>query len=236
YYSDSPIQQFTADSQEFIRGVTDVALEYRHNRIKWDNSLYAEYGRTKLKPDNGPAVVNENADKILLSSNFAYGWLETPAFKFGPTARAQYETEFVPNGNIPRVNIARTNAGFALFDHKIIRDLYLVGVYEYDFTFPQDVSKFAVELGWRLEYEIKEGVKLSTNGYYREYLDYSYFLGVDLVRDMNAVLRMDTNLWNNLTMGPYVQYRRAKSREADVYASNFMIGISFSYITSFNLR
>ncbi|MCL2537858.1 MAG: DUF3078 domain-containing protein [Alphaproteobacteria bacterium] len=235
-YSDSPIQQLSADSQDFIRGVGDIALEYEHGRFKWENALFTEYGRTRLKPTGAPTVSNENADKILLSSNASYAVWEAYSFKFGPTARSQYETEYTRNGDAPRRNLARVNAGLALFDHAIIRDLYLVGVYEYDFTFPVDVSKFALEFGWRLEYNIKEGVRISTNGYYREYLDYSYFLGVDLERDLSATLRLDTNLWNNFNAGPYIQYRRAKSREADVYASNMMVGVSFNYITSFGLR
>ena len=93
----------------------------------------------------------------------------------------------------------------------------------------------AAELGWRLEYKIRDGVKLSSNGYYREYLSYSEFVDTDLERDLSAVLRLDTNLWGDLTMGPYVQYRRARARGVDVYGSNFIMGISFNYITSFGL-
>ena len=109
-------------------------------------------------------------------------------------------------------------------------------VYEYDFTYSDaKTNKLAAELGWRLEYAIREGVKLSTNGYYREYLSYSEYVSTDLERDFNAVLRLDTNLWGDMTMGPYVQYRRARARGADVYGSNFVMGISFNYITSFGL-
>ena len=99
----------------------------------------------------------------------------------------------------------------------------------------EKLSKLAAEIGWRLEYAIRDGVKLSTNGYYREYLSYSAFVPTDLERDLSAVLRLDTNLWGDLTMGPYVQYRRARARGVDVYGSNFVMGISFNYITSFGL-
>ena len=235
-YADSPIQALKADDQEFIKGVLDTVLEYKVGDLKWDNSLFMEYGRTKLEKYTGETVTNENADKILLTSDLAWARWHWGDLKFGPMARAAYETEFQASGDAPRQNVLRASGGLSLFDHPVIKSLYLVGVYEYDFTYSDHkVNKSAVEAGWRLEYEVREGVKLSTNGYYREYLSYSEYVGTDLERDFNAVARMDTNLWGNFTMGPYVQYRRAKSREADVYGSNFQIGISFSYIMKYGI-
>ena len=234
-YQDSPVAALRADDQEFIKGVWDTALEYTVGDLNWNNSLFMEYGRTKLKPYNKEAVVNENADKILLMSDLAWARWKWGDLKFGPMARASYQTEFRPNQGAPRQNVVRVNAGLALFDHPIIKSLYLTGLYEYDFTYRHNpVNKGAIETGWRLEYEIRKGVKFSTNGYYREYLTYSAYEYTDLRRDFSADVRMDTNLWDSFTMGPYVQYRRAKSRGADVYGSNFQIGISFNYIMKYD--
>ena len=235
-YEDSPVSALKADSQTFVKGVFDTALEYSKNRFQWDNSLFMEYGETKLKPVDEPETVSENADDILLSSNLSYACWEFSGFKFGPTVRAAYDTEFKTADGTPRQNILRTNAGISLFDNEIVKSLYLTGVYEYDFTYAgEENSKLAAEIGWRLEYKIRDGVKLSSNGYYREYLSYSLYEKTDLERDLSAVLRLDTNLWGDLTMGPYVQYRRARARGVDVYGSNFIMGISFNYITSFGL-
>lgn len=238
-YQDSPVSALKADSQDFIKGVFDTALEYNKNRFQWDNSLFMEYGETKLKPYQGVETVSENADDILLSSNLSYACWDFSGFKFGPTVRAAYDTEFKTTGDSPRQNIIRTNAGISLFDNVIVKSLYLTGVHEYDFTkydaVDGPISKLAAEIGWRMEYQVREGVKLSTNGYYREYLSYSVYEPTDLERDLSAVLRLDTNLWGDLTMGPYVQYRRARARGVDVYGSNFIMGISFNYITSFGL-
>ena len=235
-YEDSPVSALKADSQTFIKGVFDTALEYSKNRFQWDNSLFMEYGETKLKPVDEPETVSENADDILLSSNLSYACWEFSGFKFGPTVRAAYDTEFKTADGTPRQNILRTNAGISLFDNEIVKSLYLTGVYEYDFTYAgEENSKLAAEIGWRLEYKIRDGVKLSSNGYYREYLSYSLYEKTDLERDLSAVLRLDTNLWGDLTMGPYVQYRRARARGVDVYGSNFIMGISFNYIPSFGL-
>lgn len=235
-YQDSPVSALKADSQDFIKGIFDTALEYKRNRLQWTNSLFMEYGETELKPYDEEATVSENADDILLSSDLSYSCWNFSGIKFGPTVRAAYDTEFVANDNSPRQNVLRGNAGLTLFDNSVIKSLYLTAVYEYDFTYAgEQTSKLASELGWRLEYQVREGVKLSTNGYYRKYLSYSAYNPTDLTYDLNAVLRLDTNLWGDLTMGPYVQYRRGHARGADVYGSNFIMGISFNYITSFGL-
>ena len=235
-YSDSPVSALKADSQDFIKGIFDTALQYKKDRFQWDNTLFMEYGETKLRPYNGEQTVSENADDIVLSTDLSYACWEFTGFKLGPTVRGSYDTEFKATGGAPRQNILRSNAGISLFDNAIIKSLYLTGVYEYDFTYAgEQTSKLAAEFGWRLEYQVREGVKLSTNGYYREYLSYSEYVPTDLERDLSAVLRFDTNLWGDLTMGPYVQYRRARARGVDVYGSNFVMGISFNYITSFGL-
>lgn len=232
-YQNSSVAALKASDQETISGVFDVALEYGFERFKWDNSLFMEYGKKTIKPYNEEKVTDESADKILFSSDFAYACWDFDSFKLGPIVRAQYETEFAGD---PRRNVLRPNAGFALFDHDIIKTLYTVGVYEYDFTYADaKVSKSAVETGWRLEYELREGVKFSSDGYYRRYLSYSQYVGEDLIYDFSAVARMDTNVWGDLTMGPYVKYRRAHSRMAEHYGSNTSIGVSFSYIHNFDL-
>lgn len=235
-YADSPVQALNADSQDFIKGIFDTVLEYNIGKFKWDNSLFMEYGKTTLKPYDGERTSSENADDILVSSDMSWACWEFGGLKFGPTIRAAYDTEFVASGEAPRQNLARASGGLSLFDHKIIKSLYLTGLYEYDFTYSDAiVNKSGAEAGWRLEYELRPGVKFSTNGYYRQYFSFSQYVSTDLKRDFSAVVRMDTNLWGNFTMGPYAQYRRARARGVDVDGSNFMIGISVGYINRFGL-
>ena len=232
-YQNSSVAALKASDQENIKGVFDTALEYGFNRFKWDNSLFMEYGKQSITNIDGQKTVDESADKILLSSDLAYACWDFDSFKLGPIVRGQYETEFVGN---PRRNVIRPNAGFALFDHDIIKSLYIVGVYEYDFTYADEkVNKSAVEAGWRIDYKLREGVKFSSDGYYRKYLSYSQYVGEDLEYDFLAVARLDTNIWGDLTMGPYVKYRRAHSRQAVDYGANTSIGISFNYIHNFDL-
>lgn len=235
-YQDSPVSALNATSQDYIKGVFDTILEYTKNKFKWDNSLFMEYGKTTLKPYNEPATTDENADKILYSSDLSYACWDFSGLKFGPTVRAAYETQFADSIESPRQNIIRSSAGISLFDHTIIKSLYLTGIHEYDFTYAgAQNSKIGAEFGWRLEYPVRRGVKFSADGYYREYFAYSRYVSTDLERDLSAVLRLDTNLWGDFTMGPYVQYRLARARGAEHYGSNLVLGISFNYITKFLL-
>lgn len=235
-YADSPVSALSASNQDFIKGVFDSALEYRKNKLNWDTSLFMEYGRTKLKPYDGPETIDDNADDIVLSTDLSYACWQWGDFKFGPMVRGAYDTEFHASGDAPRQQILRASGGMSLFDHPIIKSLYLAGLYEYDFTYSDNsVSKTGAEIGWRLEYPVREGVKFSSNGYYREYFSYSAYEATDFKRDLSAVVRLDTNLWGKFTMGPYAQYRRALARGAENYGSNFIIGISFNYITRFGL-
>ncbi len=234
-YQDSPVSAFTASSQDSFVGVFDVALEYGFDRLRWDNSLFMTYGKTTIKPYNEPRTTDEKADKILFTSDLSYACWDWGTVKLGPIVRAEYESEFVGNPHIRK--IARPSAGIALFDHKILKTLYTTAVYENDFTDTHNpVSKFAVETGWRAEYEIREGVHFNSDGYYREYLDYSEYVPTDFKRDLSANARLDTNLWGDFTFGPYVNYRRAKARAAEHYGSNMTVGLSFNYITKFNLQ
>lgn len=234
-YADSPVSAFTASDQSSFVGVFDTALEYGFDRLRWDNSLFMTYGKTTLKPYDAPSTTDEKADKILFTSDLSYAVWDWGDVKLGPIVRAEYESEFVGNPHIRK--IARPSAGIALFDHKVFKTLYTTAVYENDFTNVHDpVSKFAVEAGWRAEYEIREGVRFTSDGYYREYLDYSQYVPTDFRRDLSANARLDTNLWGDFTFGPYVNYRRAKARAAEHYGSNMTVGLSFSYINKFNLK
>ena len=235
-YADSPVSAFTATDQDFFKGIFDTALEYVRGRMNWDNSLFMEYGRTTLRPYDGEKTTDENADKILLSSDFSYECWEFGGLKLGPTNRAQYQTEFAAGPSAPRQNVVRDSVGIALFGHEILKTLYVAGVYEYDFTYAHEqTSKIGAELGWRVEYQINDGIAFKTDGYYREYLGFSDYVGTDLKRDLNAVARLDAKLWGDFSMGPYVQYRLARARGEHVYGSNFIMGIGFNYITKFGL-
>ncbi len=234
-YQNSPVAPLSADSQKMVKGVFDAALEYRRTNMQWTNSLFAEYGKTEIEPINQPSVKTENADKILFTSDYAHKLHEYNGLKFGPTVIAEYQTEFTADNGKPRSKVARLKAGYKAFDGTVVKDMYLVGVAEYDMTYPQHVQKSAAEAGWRIEGDLRDGVKLSTDGYYRRYLSYDRYIGTDLRYDFSANARMDVDFIGKFTFGPYINYRRAHSREARKYASNTVIGLSLTYKDLFKL-
>lgn len=236
-YENSPVTQLNADNQSLIKGVFDGVLEYETNKYRWDNSLFLNYGRTKIKghQEGDVSETNENEDKILLSSDYTYKTWKYRGMDLGPFASLAYQTEFTRNEDAPRMKVFRGKSGLKLLSGKIIEELYVAGVGEYDITYSDHVSKFALETGWRLGHVLRDGVKFSTDGYFRKYLSYSQYIGTDLKYDLNVTARMDVDITDTLTFGPYISYRLAQSREASSHASNLMIGVSLSYKNLFHL-
>lgn len=236
-YENSPVTQLNADNQSLIKGVFDFVLEYDNQDMRWDNSLFMNYGRTKIKghEEGDVSETSENEDKILLTSDYAYKMWRVNGMDLGPFASIAYQTEFTRNEDAPRMKVFRGKSGLKLFSGKVIKELYVAGVGEYDITYSEHVSKFAAETGWRLEHQLREGVQLSTDGYFRKYFTYSQYIGTDLKYDLNLTARMDVDITETLTFGPYVSYRLAQSREAESHASNLMIGVSLAYKNLYQL-
>lgn len=235
-YENSPVSQLNTDSQSVIKGILDVVLEYDHEKMRWDNSIFLNYGKTKIKPRNEFAETTENEDKILLTSDYTYKLLKIHNMDLGPFASIEYQTEFTRNEDAPRMKVFRGKTGAKLLNGKIIKNLYIAGVGEYDMTYSDNkTTKFALETGWRLEHTVRDGVKLSTDGYFRKYLSYSNYVGTDLKYDLSLTARMDVDMTNNLTFGPYISYRQAQAREAHKKGSNLMLGVSLAYKDLFQL-
>ena len=68
-YQNSPNTQLSSDSETLFKGVFDFILEYEQPDYQWNNSVYMEYGKTRLKKADGSTTSSENADKILLTSD-----------------------------------------------------------------------------------------------------------------------------------------------------------------------
>lgn len=234
-YENSPVSALSADSQTLIKGVWDTVLGYNDAHSRWNNTLFMEYGKTTQEDVNGVETKNESADTILLSTDYARKVWQAYSADVGPFVNFAYQTEFTKNNDAPRTKTLRGMAGLKVFEGNIVKDLYIAGVGEYDMTYSEHVSKSAGEIGWRIEYPLKEDVVFKTDGYFRRYFSYSQYVGTDLEYDLNLTARMDVNLTKTMAFGPYISYRQARDRENSVSGSNFMIGLSFSYIDLFNL-
>jgi len=237
-YTENPNSQLSADSQNMIKGVFDFVLEYEQPNWQWNNSIFMEYARTELKPVDEEHTTNEDADKILLTSDYNRKmWkLDFDNADLGPFASIAYQTEFTKNNGAPRMKVVRGKAGLKLFNGTVIKELYAAGVGEYDFTYSNhEVTKSAFEVGIRAEKPISDQVKFQLEAYYRDYLSYSEYVATDLKYEFSVIGRMDVKVYKKFSLAPYIQYFQGEARGAAKEGSNFMTGISVSYSDLFNL-
>lgn len=234
-YQDSPNSQLSADSEAVIKGVFDFVLEYEKKDWQWNNSIFAEYGKTRLKTAEGQTSSTENADKILLTSDYNHKmWVYHDA-DVGPFASLGYQTEFTANGDAPRKKTFRAKEGIKLFNGKYIQELYAAPVEELDLTYDDADTKLAYEIGIKAEYPLRDGVKFQLDSYFRDYVAYSTYRGTDFKYEFNITSRMDVKLNDTFSLAPYLTYFRAQDRQSDVAGSNFMIGLSLAYSNLFNI-
>lgn len=235
-YKDSPNSSLSGDSETVTKGIFDFSLTNEQQNYKWENNLFMEYGKTKLKPVDGPDIENETADKILLSTDYARkSWQYWDAY-VGPFANVAYQTEFSPNDDAPRTKIVRGMAGLKMFDGKYIKNLYVAGVGEWDFTYKHDkTTKAAYEIGLKAEYPLREGVTCNLDTYFRDYVAYSSYNPKDFEYEYSAKANMMVDVYNGLAIGPYIQYFRATDRGSRKYGSSTIIGVEASFGGSWGL-
>ena len=214
-YRNSPNSRLNSDSEDVTKGVLDFAMEYNQPEYLWTNSVFAEYGKTKLKPVDGPDVISENSDKILLSTDYARKVWRYWDADVGPFVNLAYQTEFEPNDNAPRTKIIRGMAGIKMFE----------GPY----------TKYGAEIGLKAEYPLREGVKFDVDTYLREYIDYSRYQATDFKYEFDFTGRMMVDVYKNFAFGPYIEYFRAKDRGSDKYGSSTIIGVAVDYSGMWNL-
>lgn len=229
-YKDSPNAELNGDSETVTKGIFDFSLIEQQEKYKWDNNLFMEYGKTKLKPHDGPDVTNETADKILLSTDYARKVWRYWDADIGPFMNLAYQTEFKPNDDAPRTKIARATSGVKMFDGPYIKNLYVAGVGEYDFTYSHNkTTKFAYEIGLLAEYPLREGVKFNIDTYFRDYVAYSSYNPKDFKYEFSAKASLPVDIYNGLAIGPYAQYFRAADRGSNDYGSSTIIGVEASF-------
>ena len=235
-YKDSPNAELSGDSETVTKGIFDFSLINQQEKFKWDNNLFMEYGKTKLRPKDGPNVENETADKILLSTDYSRKIWRYWDADVGPFANLAYQTEFDPNEDAPRTKIVRGMAGIKMFDGPIIKSMYAAAVGEYDFTYRDDkTSKFAYELGLKATYPLREGVDFNFDSYFRDYVAYSSYNAKDFEYELSVKADMMVDVYKGLAIGPYVQYFRATDRGSDKYGSSTIIGVEASFGGSWGL-
>ena len=236
-YKNSPVSAYSADSQYNIAGKLDVFLNRSTNNGLWQNNVMLNYGKLKIKPVDEPAESSESADKIWVSSDYNQKMWRYWNADIGPFVQAAFQTEFTANQDSPRYKVISGREGLKMFEGEYVKELYGALVEEYDFTYSRNKNtKWAWEVGARMEAPIREGVKLTGTARYTDYFSYSEYVGTDLRYDLELTAKMEVSLTDTLAFAPYVSYRQGKARETSKTGSNLMIGLSLKYADLFNLN
>lgn len=227
---------FNSDEEEVINGIFDGNIEYKTDNMVWLNSLFMEYGETKSTEKN-VTTKSENADKILLTTDYLHRMWETEEGMVGPFVSLGYQTEFTTftadDGDDYRTKILRMKAGFKLYDGKHFKDLYIAAVEEADFTYDELNMKTGAEIGYKFEYDIREGLKFVSDGFYRHFFLYDKYERTDYRYEIETNNRIDVAIVNGFSFAPFVDYRIARSRGADKSRSDTTVGIALGYANSY---
>lgn len=229
--------RLTSDSQTLIQGSLNFAADYFAPKSFWSNTLLMEYGKTYIRPIGNDEVINESADKILITTDYTYRlWTIKNflgGFEAGPFANIGYETEFNPQENNSLKKIVRAMIGAKLFEGKYLKSLYVSAVGEADYTYEPETSRFALETGFKLENPIREGLKVVSFGYYRNYITESTERITDLQYELELDVRLDVMLYKNLSLAPFINYYSAQAKHFSGTGTNLYTGLSLTYSTFF---
>lgn len=228
---DENYPDFSSDEETMISGVFDGNLEYNNANLVWINSLFMEYGKTKTTEGN-TTTSSEKDDQILLTSDYIHKMWNLEQGVVGPFASLGYETEFTTfeeDGEDYRTKIVRAKAGIKLYDGTYFKDLYLAAVEEADFTYDDSNMKTAAETGYAFEYQLREGVKFISDGYYRQYFVYDMYKATDYKYELKFNNRLEVALAGGFSLAPFADYHMAKTRGARKSRSDTTVGVALEY-------
>jgi len=233
-YQGFPDSRLSANNQSLIQGDLNFVAALYTPRGLWSNTLVADYGKTRIVPaDGSPTLTSESVDNITFTTDYALRlWTVDNflgGFSAGPFANAEYDTEFTPNMNSNRKQVGRARAGVKLFQGKFIKEFYLAGVYEYDFTFNPASNNFAAEAGIKIEQPIRDGVKASYGAYFRDYLSYSVDRRTNLDYEAGFDARLDVLVAKNFAVAPVINYFTAQAANFAGRGQNVFVGVSLSW-------
>lgn len=230
-YEGSPNTEINQNTQGVLKGVFDFAFEYEQPKYRWDNSIYAEYGKSKIHGNPGRKSHTENADKLLLTTDYTYKiWHFNNNSDMGPYANLAYQTEFTTDSNAKRQKIARSFQGLKLINGaRNITDFHLAMLEEVDFTYKDSNTKTAWEIGFTYKFPLNDTYRFEFETYYRDYLSYTRDNNSDFRYEVFAVAKLNIKTGKDFFVEPYVSYFRAKDRENKKAGSNVVFGVAVAY-------
>ncbi len=233
YYQGYSNPRLTADSQTLIQGNLDLLSKYDREKLLWSNNLLMQYGQVTIKPVGEDKVKNTSVDKILFTTDYTHKLFKADdflgGFTFGPFLNAGYQTEFTKDDDNPRYKVLRGKAGLKLFEGKYLKDLYAATVIEYDFTYPEEVTKYAWEAGFRIEQPVNEKSKAIYTAMIRDFFHFSKENINNLSYEFELDARLNTEIMKDLAIAPFINYYQGKGEYNDRTGSNLYVGVAISY-------
>ncbi|MBE6453207.1 MAG: DUF3078 domain-containing protein [Alphaproteobacteria bacterium] len=237
-YEGSPNTEINQNTQGVLKGVFEFAFEYEQPKYRWDNSVYAEYGKSKIHGNSGKKSHVENADKLLFASDFTYKiWhLKQNKSDIGPFANIAYQTEFTADSGAKRQSLIRAQQGLKLINGTHgITDFHLAMVEEFDTTYDKDDTKTAWQIGLTYKYPFADKYRFEFETYYRDYMSYSRYEPTDFRYEWAAIAKLNVKVHDKFFVEPYVSYFRAEDRKNDKAGSNVVFGVAVAYSEIFDM-
>lgn len=232
-YEGFPNAKLTADSQRVVKGHLDLTGDYFAEHFVWGNELLMDYGKTTLKPADGEKVTSENADMILFTSSYTQRVWNVEnflgGFEAGPYGALSYETEFNSQADARLKKVLRAEAGVKVYEGTYIKNLFLAGFVEEDFTYHPFSKKYGWQTGFEINQPVREGVKAVYTGLFRDYLHITNKEPIDLDYELSLGARLDVAVWKELTIAPFIQYYTAQGRAVAKRGENLFVGVTFSF-------
>lgn len=232
--------RLSGSSQLVIQAYGKLLADYYASRFVFFNSLLAEYGQTIIFATNdSPRVSNKTIDRILLTTGYTHRiWKlenirggEKLGGEIGPFVSLSLQSEFTPSPNLPyRKKYLRLSVGARLFDSKYIQNLHLNLFGEDDFSdINHQIQSMGLESGIQLKHSLRDGVDFAGGLYYRQYLLSNYPRERDPSFEVELNLRLDTVIFKNLTISPFLSLYLLKGRYIPQAGTNIFVGVSLGY-------
>ena len=225
--------KLNSNSQMLVEGALDFYVEYFLNNFRWDNGVSASYGKVTIFPSAGGSVTNESADDLLFQSELVYKKYKVDnfmgGFLAGPFLSLAYDTEFSPQPQAATQKIIRAKGGLKLYQGANIKDLYLAGVSEQDYTYAPSRRKYAWETGFQVEHYPVPNIKMKYLGGYRNFFRNSTDLPTDLLYELQLNASAEIDFIGNLKLAPYFDFYQARGKFTDVAGRNVTFGFSLTY-------
>ena len=230
-YEGSPNTEINQNTQGVLKGVFEFALEYEQPKYRFDNMVYAEYGKSRIHGNQGNDKYTENADKLLLTSEYIYNiWHFANKADMGLFANAIYQTEFTANSQAKRQQVVRAMQGLKMINGaRNLTDFHLAMVEEFDLTYARAETKTAGQIGFTYKYPFAKKYRFEFESYYRKYLGYSRYESTDFRYEFSAIGKLNIMVAQKFFVEPYISYFRAEDKKHNKSGANLMFGVAVAF-------